>query len=43
MSLWRRVISERRIIVIPLLTVLAINLIVIAAVVVPLSRSVVGG
>jgi Tfp pilus assembly protein PilO len=42
MSLWRRVASERRIIVIPLLTALAINLIVIAAVVVPLSRSVVG-
>jgi Tfp pilus assembly protein PilO len=42
MSLWRRIVSERRIIVIPLLTALAINLIVIAAVVVPLSRSVVG-
>jgi Tfp pilus assembly protein PilO len=42
MSLWRRVLSERRIIVIPLLSALAINLIVIAAVVVPLSRSVVG-
>jgi hypothetical protein len=34
MSLWRRVLSERRIIVIPLLSALAINLIVIAAVVV---------
>ncbi len=42
MSLWRRVVSERRIIVIPLLTALAINLIVIVAVVMPLSRSVVG-
>jgi len=42
MSLWRRVLSERRIIVIPLLTALVINLVVIVAVVMPLSRSVVG-
>jgi len=42
MNLWRRVASERRLIVIPLLTALAINVIVIVAVVVPLSRSVIG-
>jgi Tfp pilus assembly protein PilO len=42
MSLWRRIIAERRIIVLPLLAALVINLIVIVAVVLPLSRSVVG-
>lgn len=42
MNLWKRVISERRIVVVPLLAALVINLLVIGLVVVPLSRSVVG-
>jgi Tfp pilus assembly protein PilO len=42
MSLWRRVLTERRIVVVPLLTALAINLLVIGLAVVPLTRSVAG-
>lgn len=42
MSVWKRVISERRMVVVPLLAALVINLLVIGLVVVPLSRSVVG-
>ena len=40
MSLWRRVLSERRVLVVPLLTALAINLLVLALAVFPLERSV---
>ncbi len=40
MSLWRRVLSERRGIVIPLLTLLAINVLISGAAVMPLSSSV---
>ncbi len=39
MSLWRRVLEERRIVVVPLLTALVINLLVIGLAVVPLSRA----
>lgn len=42
MSLWRRVLSERRGLVVPLLTVLAINVLVLALAVFPLQRSVAG-
>lgn len=42
MSVWRRVLSERRVVVVPLVTALAINLLVFALAVVPLSRSVTG-
>ena len=42
MSLWRRVLSERRTLVVPLLTALAINVLVLALAVLPLQRSVVG-
>jgi Tfp pilus assembly protein PilO len=42
MSLWRRVLSERRVLVVPLLTVLAINVLVLALAVFPLQRSVAG-
>jgi Tfp pilus assembly protein PilO len=42
MTLWRRILSERRIVVVPLLTALAINVLVIGLAVVPLSRSVTG-
>ena len=42
MSLWRRVLSERRVLVVPLLTVLAINLLVLALAGFPLQRSVAG-
>ncbi|MBM3750555.1 MAG: hypothetical protein FJW21_05160 [Acidimicrobiia bacterium] len=41
MSLWRRVLQERRMVVVPLLTVLVINLLVIGLAVVPLSRALV--
>jgi Tfp pilus assembly protein PilO len=40
MNLWRRVISERRMVVVPLLAGLIINLLVIGLVVLPLSQSV---
>lgn len=39
MSLWRRVLQERRLVVVPLLTALVINLLVIGLAVVPLSRA----
>ncbi len=39
MSLWKRVLQERRIVVVPLLTALVINLLVIGLAVVPLSRA----
>lgn len=42
MSLWRRVLSERRVVVVPLVTALAINLLVFGLAVVPLARSVSG-
>lgn len=42
MSVWRRVLSERRALVVPLLTVLVINVLVLALAVFPLQRSVVG-
>lgn len=42
MNIWTRVISERRMVVVPLLAALVINLLVIGLVVVPLSRSVIG-
>jgi len=41
-SLWRRVFTERRSVIVPLATVLAINLVVLAAVVLPLQASVSG-
>ncbi len=41
MNIWRRVISERRMVVVPLLAALVVNLLVIGLVVVPLSRSVI--
>jgi len=41
-SLWRRVFTERRSVIVPLATVLAINLVVLAAVVLPLQASVGG-
>ncbi len=42
MSLWRRVLTERRVVVVPLLTALAINLLIVGLAVVPLTRSVAG-
>lgn len=42
MSLWRRVATERRTLVVPVMTVLAINLLVVALAVFPLQRSVAG-
>lgn len=39
MSLWRRVLQERRIVVVPLVTALVINLLVMGLAVVPLSRA----
>jgi len=42
MSLWRRILTERRVVVVPLMTALAINLLVIGLAVVPLTRSVAG-
>lgn len=42
MSVWRRVLSERRALVVPLVAALAINVLVFALAVLPLSRSVVG-
>lgn len=42
MSLWQRVLSERRMVVVPLLAALVINLLVFGLVVVPLARSVDG-
>jgi Tfp pilus assembly protein PilO len=42
MSLWRRILTERRSLVLPLVTVLAINLVVLALAVFPLQRSVAG-
>jgi Tfp pilus assembly protein PilO len=41
MNIWRRVISERRMVVVPLLAALVINLLVFGLAVVPLSRSVI--
>lgn len=42
MTLWRRIVSERRAVVVPLLTALALNAVVFGLAVVPLTRSVVG-
>lgn len=42
MSLWRRVLTERRVVVVPLLTALVINALVSALALLPLSRSVAG-
>jgi len=42
MSLWRRVFTERRSVILPLATVLAINLVVLIAVVLPMQASVSG-
>jgi Tfp pilus assembly protein PilO len=42
MSLWRRVVTERRALVVPLITIVAINLVVLALAVYPLERSVAG-
>jgi Tfp pilus assembly protein PilO len=42
MSLWRRIVSERRAVVVPVLTVLAINIAVLALAVFPLQASVSG-
>ena len=42
MSLWRRVFSERRSVIVPLVAVLAINLVVLIAVVLPLQAGVNG-
>jgi hypothetical protein len=40
MSLWKRVLSERRVIVVPLLTALALNIVAFGLAVIPLSRGV---
>jgi Tfp pilus assembly protein PilO len=40
MTLWRRILSERRAVVVPLLTALVINLVVVGLAVWPLTRSV---
>jgi Tfp pilus assembly protein PilO len=42
MSLWRRIFTERRALVLPLVTVLVINVLVLALAVFPLQRSVAG-
>ncbi len=42
MNLWKRIASERRAVVLPLATVLAINLVLLALVVFPMQRSVAG-
>lgn len=42
MSLWRRILTERRVVLLPLATILVINVLVSALAVVPLARSVAG-